>query len=46
MEKEKVRNLLEVYYDVQDVRLRSFNRLRQIGEVKGVNPNILKDLEK
>ena len=40
-----VRALVEIYYDVQDVRIRSFNRLRQVGEVKGVNPNILKELE-
>lgn len=44
--REAVRNLVEIYYDVQDVRIRSFNRLRQVGEVKGVNPNLLKELEK
>lgn len=41
-----VRELVEVYYDVQDVRIRSFNRLRQVGEIKGVQPDILKKLEK
>jgi len=41
-----VRELVEIYYDVQDVRIRSFNRLRQVGEVKGVEPDILKELEK
>jgi hypothetical protein len=42
----RVRQLVEIFYDVQDVRIRSFNRLRQVGEVKGVNPNILKKLER
>lgn len=41
-----IRELVEIYYDVQDVRIRSFNRLRQVGEVKGVEPDILKRLEK
>lgn len=45
-EKEKIRNLVEIYYDVQDVRIRTFNRLREIGEVKGVDPKHLKNLEK
>jgi hypothetical protein len=40
-----VRALVEVYYDIQEVRIRSFNRLRQIGEVKGVSPKHLKLLE-
>lgn len=44
--RERLRALVEVYYDVQDVRIRSFNRLRQVGEVKGVEPDILKELEK
>lgn len=43
--REALRQLVEIYYDVQDVRIRSFNRLRQVGEVKGVNPDILKQLE-
>jgi len=43
--KADIRALVEIYYDVQDVRIRSFNRLRQVGEVKGVTPNILKQLE-
>jgi len=43
--REAIRQLVEIYYDVQDVRIRSFNRLRQVGEVKGVNPDILKQLE-
>jgi len=38
--------LIEVFYDIQDVRIRSFNRLRQVGEVEGVNPKHLKLLEK
>ncbi|KUO40627.1 MAG: hypothetical protein APZ16_04420 [Candidatus Hadarchaeum yellowstonense] len=41
-----MRQLVEIFYDVQDVRIRSFNRLRQVGEVKGVNPNALKKLER
>lgn len=45
-EKEKIRNLVEIYYDVQDVRICTFNRLREVGEVKGVNPKNLKKLEK
>lgn len=40
-----IRHLSDIRYDVQDVRTRSFNRLRQIGEVKGVNPKILLELE-
>lgn len=43
---DKIRPLVEIFYDVQDVRIRSFNRLREVGEVKGVNPDILKELEK
>jgi len=41
----RVRLLVEVYYDTQEVRIRSFNRLRQMGTVEGVNPNHLKLLE-
>lgn len=41
-----IRQLVEVYYDVQDMRIRSYNRLRQVGEVKGVTPEILKEFEK
>jgi len=44
--REAVRQLVEIYYDTQEVRIRSFNRLRQIGEVKGVHPEALKSLEK
>jgi len=43
--KAKIRNLVEIYYDVQDVRIRSFNRLRQVGKVVGVHPELLKKLE-
>ncbi|MCJ7424964.1 hypothetical protein MUP01_11970 [Candidatus Bathyarchaeota archaeon] len=28
--KDSIRTLVEIYYDVQDVRIRSFNRLRQV----------------
>ena len=45
-ERDKVRLLVEIYYDVQDVRIRTFNRLRQVGKVKGVNAERLKTLEK
>jgi len=45
-ERDKVRQLIEIYYDVQDVRIRTFNRLRQVGQVKGVNAERLKTLEK
>jgi len=45
-ERERIRALVEVYYDVQDVRIRSFNRLRTVGKVEGVRPQILKELEK
>jgi hypothetical protein len=45
-EREKVRSLVEIYYDIQDVRIRSFNRLREVGEVQGVTPKHLKLLEK
>jgi len=44
--RKRIRHLVEIYYDVQDVRKRSDSRLQQIGEVKGVNPKILKELEK
>ncbi|RLI41853.1 hypothetical protein DRO69_11085 [Candidatus Bathyarchaeota archaeon] len=43
--RELIRTLVEIYYDVQDVRIRTFNRLRQFGEVRGVNPYHLKRLE-
>jgi len=43
--KEKIRTLVEVYYDVQDVRIRTFNRLRQFGRIEGVDPHHLKKLE-
>ena len=45
-ERDKVRQLVEIYYDVQDVRIRTFNRLRQVGKVEGVNAKRLKTLEK
>jgi hypothetical protein len=45
MNAERIRNLVEIYYDVQDVRIRSFNRLRQIGSVEGMHPEALKKLE-
>lgn len=45
-EKAKVRQLVEIYYDIQDVRIRSFNRLREHGEVEGVNPKHLLALER
>jgi hypothetical protein len=44
-EREKIRKLVEIYYDVQDVRIRTANRLRTVGEVEGVDPDILKRLE-
>ena len=43
--RELIRSLVEVYYDVQDVRIRTFNRLRQFGKVEGINPHHLKRLE-
>lgn len=45
-ERDKVRQLLEIYYDVQEVRIRTFNRLRQVGKVEDVNAKRLKTLEK
>jgi len=42
----KIRQLVEIYYDVQDVRIRSYNRLRTVGEVEGVHPEALKKLER
>jgi hypothetical protein len=42
----KVRNCVEIYYDIQDTRIRTFNRLRTVGEVHGVQKKHLKDLEK
>ncbi|MEM4204095.1 MAG: hypothetical protein QXS54_08515 [Candidatus Methanomethylicaceae archaeon] len=44
-DRAKIRQLVEIYYDVQDVRIRSFNRLRTVGEVEGVHPDRLKELE-
>jgi hypothetical protein len=44
--KERIKQLVNIYYDVQDVRIRSFNRLRTVGHVEGVNPEHLKKLEK
>jgi len=44
--KKKIRRLVEIYYDVQDVRKRSYNRLRTVGQVEGVHPELLKKLEK
>lgn len=46
MERELIRTLVEIYYDVQDVRIRTANRLRQVGKVEGVDPDRLKELEK
>jgi len=41
-----LRSLVEVYYDVQDVRIRTANRLRQFGKIKGVDhPRQLKKIE-
>lgn len=45
-EKAKIRAFIEVFYDSQDLRIRSFNRLRQIGDIQGVEPEHLKLLEK
>jgi len=45
-DKEKIRRLVEIYYDVQDVRIRTENRLRTVGEVEGVHPEVLRKLEK
>jgi len=45
-ERKRIRRLVEIYYDTQDVRIRSDHRLRKLGEVQGVNPKILKELEK
>ncbi|MEM4430306.1 MAG: transposase [Thermofilaceae archaeon] len=44
--RKRIRTLVEIYYDVQDVRIRTANRLRQVGRVEGVDPDALKDLEK
>ena len=43
--RKKIRALVEIYYDTQDVRIRSYNRLRTVGEVEGVHPERLKKLE-
>jgi len=44
--REKIRSLVEVYYDIQDVRMRADARLRQIGErIRGVDPKLLRELE-
>jgi len=43
--RERIRHLVDIYYDVQDVRLRSYNRLRTVGAVEGVHPEALKKLE-
>jgi hypothetical protein len=37
-DREKIRKLVEIYYDVQDVRIRTANRLRTVGEVEGIDP--------
>jgi len=42
----RIRRLVDIYYDVQDVRIRTFNRLRQLGEIEGVDPIALKKLER
>lgn len=42
----KLRHLVEIYYDVQKVRKSSFNRLREVGEVEGIDPDLLKKLER
>jgi hypothetical protein len=44
--KEAVVELVKIYYDVQDVRIASENRLRTVGVVEGVNVSHLKKLEK
>lgn len=44
-ERKKIRELVEIYYDVQDVRIASFGRLRSVGIVKGVNPEAMCVLE-
>jgi len=44
--KKRIRILVGVYYDVQDVRTRSFNRLRTVGVVEGVDPKHLRRLER
>jgi len=50
--KDSIRTLVEIYYDVQDVRIRSFNRLRQVwGRIEyirkfGVPPEGPKELKK
>lgn len=45
-QKARIRTLIDIYYDTQDVRIRTFNRLRTAGKVEGINPNLLKELEK
>jgi hypothetical protein len=43
--KNELKQSSNIYYDVQDVRKRSFNRLLSVGVVKGVYPTELKRLE-
>lgn len=43
--KRMIRKLIEIRYDVQDVRKRSFSRLKSVGEVEGIEPRLLKKLE-
>lgn len=43
--RERIRALVDIYQDVQSVRISSFNRLRTVGEVKGVDAELLRKLE-
>jgi len=43
--RNRLRMLVEAYYDVQDVRIRTANRLRTVGEVRSGYPGQLKKVE-
>ena len=46
VERQRIRELVEIYYDCQAFRIAAFNRLRTVGIVEGVHPERLLQLEK